>query len=259
MEPADAPTLDESPAAPVPGRLRLAVCAALALLWFAPWGQVLDLAGATRTETGAEATGAPGALALVALWGVGAALLLARTRRGMRIGAAVADTAIALLSTGLLAFLHPWLPGGSLRELWVPVFGPLAALALVEAVGLARRDDSGSEVTAIRAGAGLFAAATLFVAGAWVPAATALWLGVLPLALLRTRSAEGSRVVLEAAFLVAAAAAYTAPLVHSAILPGPDPTGDPTPWPLAWSVLTAALGVGAVLSLGRRLAPKPLP
>ncbi|MFV1957984.1 MAG: hypothetical protein ACC662_01090 [Planctomycetota bacterium] len=117
----------------------------------------------------------------------------ARPRDGLGVAAALTDAAVAGLVTWLLAAPHASMPGGARRAAEVPIFAPLALLALLDA-GLRLRAAGGSvEVTVIRAFAALFAAGALFVDQAWLQAALALWLGASALFVWRLRSGSGLR------------------------------------------------------------------
>ena len=70
----------------------------------------------------------------------------------------------------LVATRHPWLPGPDQRASWVPIFGPLAALSLLDLAVRVARPAAGLEITVIRAGAAIVAGASLLVALEGVPA-----------------------------------------------------------------------------------------
>jgi len=202
-------------------RLRLVLLVVLLGSWFLRWTTAQTAIGVALLH-GPERTGAVAAIALLALWGLGATRLACRTRRGLAIGEALVDAAVALAATGLLAGEHPWFPGGDARAGWIPVFAPLAALALLHAAVLAWRPAAAREVAVIRGGGALLAAAALVVGQAWLPAGLALWLGAAPLVLDR---APSPRVGLDALFLVAAGVALAAPLLNDRLLPGREHSG----------------------------------
>ena len=178
-------------------RLRLALLALLALAWVLPW---------LGDERGTDRTGAVGAIALAAAWGLAATALLAKTRRGLAIGEAATSCAVATLMTVLVVGRHPWLPGPDQRASWVPIFGPLAALSALDLCVRIFRPAAGIEVTVIRAGAAIVAGLSLVVALQGAPAAAALWVGLAPVAVLWPRTARGAARGREALCALAAAA-----------------------------------------------------
>lgn len=197
-------------------RLRLVLLGVLLGAWFLRWTTAQTAIG-VALQDGPDRTGAVAALALLALWGLGATALAARTRRGLALGAALTDALVATAATLLVAGEHPWFPGGDARANWIPVFAPLAALAGLHAVVLAVRADTAREVAVIRAGAALLAAGALVVGQAWLPAAIALWLGASPLLVDRL---PDPRAALDALFLAAAVVALTSPALNDRLLPG---------------------------------------
>jgi len=229
-------------------RLRLLVLLALVLLWVLPVWVKAQVGDASVPEVGAVRSGVTAALALLALWGLSATSLGACTLGGLRIGGALTDAAIALTTTGLLLVKHPWIPGGPLREAWVPIFGPLALLALLDALLTARRRDVGYEIPVIRAGAALFAAGALGVDQAWIPAGIALWLGLAPLMFLKLSRAKSARRSLEVFILVAAALAGMAPWIQKNLV-GVHPalSGSDLTLPVyGWSLLAALVATLAL-------------
>ena len=74
---------------------------------------------------------------------------------------------MAAVMTGLLLAKHPWVPGGDIRSAWVPIFAPLALLAVLDALVVRFRRDAGYEISVIRAGAALFAAAAFVIDGSY--------------------------------------------------------------------------------------------
>lgn len=189
--------------------------------WFLRWTTAQTAIGVSL-QHGPARTGAVAALALLALWGLGATALAARTRRGLAIGAALTDALVATAATLLLAGEHPWFPGGDARASWIPVFAPLAALAGLHAAVLVLRTDVAREVAVIRAGAALLAAAALVVGQAWLPAAIALWLGASPLLVLRL---PDPRAAVDGLFLVATVVALVSPALNDELLPGREHEG----------------------------------
>ncbi len=238
------------------GRLRVLALAALVGFWLAPWAEIQTPDGSTVRQPWAEHAGAVGGLALLASWGLAATALVARTRRGRRIGAALTDAAVAFATTGLLVLLHGWMPGGAHRETWVLMFLPLGLLATLEAFVVARRPDAGGEVTFLRAGASLFAAAALVVTAAWLPAGVALWLAGSAIAHGRATTPGSSRRILEAQMVLAACLAILAPVIQRALV------GETTPvaefaitfwgWTAIALVLAAIAAVGLVGPTPRR-------
>jgi hypothetical protein len=219
------PESDLSPPVPARGILRLAGLALLVGLWLVPWADVQGADGSPHPEVGAARTGAAACVALVGLWGLGVTTLVARTRRGLRIGAALTDAGIALAATALLVAEHPWIPGGEIREAWIPIFAPLVLLALLDAAVQRWRPDAGDEVAYVRAGAALIAAGSLAVALSWMPAAVALWLGASPLALAVERRPAACRRILEGLILAGCAAVVLAPTIHGALVGVAEPVG----------------------------------
>lgn len=233
-----APTLS----LPAAGRDRLRLLALLGMvaIWMGPdWVQV-DVGGVARFEKGAVRTGVTGALALIALWGLASTSLAARSLRGLRVGTALTDAALALTTALLLLNAHPWIPGGDLREAWVPVFLPLALLALLDAGVHAWRPQAGSQVTAIRGGAALFAALALAAEGSWIPAGIALWLAITALVFVRATAAASARRALEILTLAAGAVAGLAPWLQRDLVGVNQTIGPELTWPVyVWCVLAA--------------------
>lgn len=233
--------------APVGARLRMVLLGVLLGAWFLRWTTAQTAIGAS-IQTGPDRTGAVAALALLALWGLGATVLAARARRGLAIGAALTDAAVATAATLLLAGEHPWFPGGDARAGWIPVFAPLAALAVLHAVVLALRVETAREVAVIRAGAALLAAGALVVGQSWLPASIALWLGASPLLVLRL---PDPRAALDLLFLVALLVALAAPVLNDELLPGREHQGTYVGAYL-WIVACALLIALVVRDLVRR-------
>ena len=246
----DALPLEETLSVPNRGRdrLRLVALLALVLLWVLPVWVVAQVGDTSVGELGAVRSGVTAALALLALWGLSATSLGARTLSGLRIGGALTDAAIALTTTGLLLVKHPWIPGGALREAWVPIFGPLALLALLDALVTARRRGAGYEISVIRGGAALFAAGALAVNQDWIPAGIALWLGVAPLMFLKLRRPAPARRSLELFILVAAALAGLSPWIQKSLV-GVNPAvgGSDLTLPVYGWCVVAALVVTTAL------------
>ncbi len=233
-------------------RLRLLALLALVALWIGPTWVRAQVETGVVDEKGAVRSGIAAALALIALWGLSATSLASRTLRGLRVGGAATDAFLALATTGLLIVEHPWIPGGDLREAWVPIFGPLALLATLDAIVIARRRKPGFEISIIRAGAAIFAAAALGIDGRWIPAGIAAWLGIAPLMFLKLPTAFKARRSLEAFVLVAAVMAGLAPWIHKLAV-GWNPAIDrELSWPVyLWCVTAAFLVTSALDGLMR--------
>lgn len=183
-------------------RARLAVVLALAGLQLLPW---------LGAATGAARCGAVAALPLVVLLGLAATLLLARTRRGLVVGEAAASGALAAMVAVLVATGHPWLSAPDRAATWVPIFGPLALLGLLDAVTRARSDGIRREVAVLRGGAALVAGGALFVGLEILGAVAALWIAGAAWLANAPRSARAARRGLEVATVVAAVLLFLAP------------------------------------------------
>ncbi|MFO0932383.1 MAG: hypothetical protein U1E39_06695 [Planctomycetota bacterium] len=220
-------------------RARLVVAALAIVVWMLPWR--------SDGRTGPELTGAPALLAFVAVWGLAAGALLARTRRGLLVGEAVTSAAFAVAMTALVTAPHPWLPPPDRSATCLPIFAPLAALGLLDAASRLRRPPLGGEVAVIRAVTALLCAGALFVAWDPLPAAAALWLGVAPLAAIGPSTARGARRALEAMLLVACVALFLSPELHPVVAgAGADAKADVetgTPWPFVFWLLVASLAI----------------
>ena len=237
-------------------RLRLFALLALVVLWIGPVWVTAQIGDDTAPEKGAVRTGITAALALLALWGLAATSLGARTIRGMRIGGALTDAMIAGTTAALLVGGHPWIPGGALREAWVPIFLPLSLLAILDAVVVWRRDDAGYAISVIRAVSALFAAGALAVGGDYIPAAIAGWLGIAPLMFLKLRTAKDARRSLETFVLVAGAALGLAPFIQRTVIGWNPAVGgkDLSIWVYLWCVTAALIVTTAIDGMMR---PEP--
>lgn len=198
--------------------------------------------------TGADRTGAPGALALAAGFGLAAVALLARTRRDLLCGEALISLALAGLVTGLVATAHPWISSRDLRIvgrdlLLVPIFGSLALLALLDFVTRVRGVAVGIEVGVVRTGSALVAALSSAIAGDGVSTCAALFLAILPAAASCPRRAREARRALEGAALVAAVVLFLAPEIHDAIAPPMLSLEAPTVWAFLHRLAGIALGL----------------
>lgn len=247
MEAESTPMPATAPANRLRERIRLASLVVLVALWVIPTWVKAQSGDRFVDETGAVRSGVSAALALLALWGLAATSLSAQTVRGLRIGAALADAVIALTVTGLLLARHPWIPGGEIREAWVPIFGPLALLAVLDAVVLRARADAGFEIAVIRAGAALFAAGALAIDQRFLPGAIALWLGIAPLIFLKARTPARARRSLEAFILVAGAVAGFAPWIQKHLVGVNPPVGTELTLPVYLWCVAAALVVTTAL------------
>ncbi len=254
------PPADLSAPNAVRDRLRLLALLGLLVLWMVPTWVTAQVADGVVEEQGAIRSGIAAALALIALWGLAATSLAARTLRGLRIGGALTDALIALATTGLLVAKHPWIPGGDLREAWVPVFGPLALLAVLDAIVTALRERASHEISVIRAGAALFAGAALAIDGQWIPAAIALWLAIAPLMFLKLTTARSGRRSLEAFLLVASSVAGLAPWIHKNVVGWNPAIGSQLTWPVyLWCITAAFLVTTAIDGLMRPEAEHETP
>lgn len=250
---ATAPSPDVSPPNVTRSRLRLAALIVLAVFWLLPWPEMEllgDAPGATPTYerlAGAERTGAPGALSLLAVWGLAATALAASTVRGMRIGSALTDFTVAAGASLLLVLEHPWLPGGEIREAWGAIFGPLALLALLDALVLAFGRRGGYEVTVIRAGAAFFAGGCLAASLAWIPAGIAFWLALAPLLWLKIDRPRAGRRALELLILVGAVAHGFSTQLHAVFVGVGRPAAERFNLPfVVWGMATALVVITAV-------------
>ncbi len=222
-------------------RARLFLLLAAVVVWCLPW---------LGEATGAERTGAAGALALAAAWGVAAVLLLARTRRDLLLGEAAVSLAVAGLVTVLVATGHPWIVGSDRRAVLVPIFGPLALLAALDVATRVRGAAVGIEVAVVRAAAALVAALAHFVAGDPLPAGAALVLALLPAASAIPKTARGARRALEGVAFVLAAAFFLAPEIRAAVAPLPSSAAAPTVAAFLHRLLGIGLGILAGIGLG---------
>ncbi len=228
------------------GRLRLIALAALLGLWLCPWMQVSLESGDTPDMTGAERTGVAAAAALLALWGLAATSLSARTLRGLRAGSALTEAAVALIATVLLVVEHPWIPGGEIREAWSAIFGPLFLLGVLDAAVIRFHPDPGREISVIRAGAAFFAAGCLTVDQAWLPAGIALWLAISPLLFLKTNGTSGGRRVVEFAILITALAHGFSSSIQARAVGVADQVGAPYLFLWLWGVVIAGVVLTAL-------------
>jgi len=226
-------------------RARLFLLLAAVAVWCLPW---------LGEATGAQRTGAAGALALAGAWGVAAVLLLARTRRDLLLGEAAVSFALAGLVTVLVATGHPWIVGADRRAVLLPVFGPLALLAALDLGTRAAGAAVGVEVAVVRAIVAFLAALAHFVAGDPVPAGAALVLALLPAASAVPRTARGARRALEGVAFVLAVALFLAPELRAAIAPLPASAAAPTVAAFLHRLLGIGLGILAGIGIG---APEP--
>ena len=241
-------------------RLRLLALVAMVCVWLYPTWVQADVGGLARPEIGATRTGIAGALGLLALWGLASTSLAARSRRGLRIGAAITDAIVALLVSSLLLQEHPWIPGDELREAWVPIYLPLALLAALDAGAHAARGSAAPQVTFIRAGAALFATVALVTEASWIPAAIALWLAISPLAFLRTSTGAGTRRALELLILVAGVVAGLSPWIQKSFVGVHEEIGATLTLPIyGWAILAALLVTTALEGLMRPEAEATAP
>lgn len=242
--PAPPPLSEPSPPPVARSRLRLVLLLALLAAWSLPW---------LGREPGSARTGAAAVLSLAAAWGLAVVARFSRTRKGLATGETVVGIVVAGIATWLIAVHHPWIPGPDRRQAWVPIFGPLAALAALDlSIRLRRLPESGAmgrEITAIRAGSALVAAAALFVALEPLAAATAAFLGVMPALVHWARTARGARRAIEALSLAAALVLAGAPEAHAVLVPSADSGELLSVWAYVWRVLSGALAVVAAAGL----------
>lgn len=237
---------------------RLALVLALAVVWLLPWADTLSpTTGATQTQRGAERTGMAGLSALLVLWGLLLTTHMARTRRGVLAGEAFTHALLAGLVTLLLALEHPWLAAGERAAAWLPVFAPLALLAALDGATRLSSARTGCEITAVRVGAGLFAAASLAAGKAWLPAALAAWIAGAPLVFLAGRSRAAAGRALEGLLVGGALGAGFAPALQRLLVRMPDAIGGMRPTAIAWSVLAAIVVLNACSGLLAPSEPAP--
>lgn len=220
-------------------RARLVLlCAALAI-WTFPWR--------SDGAKGGALTGASALVSFLAVWALAAAALLARTRKGLLVGEAVASAVAALAMAALVHEPHPWLPGADRSATCLPIFAPLCALALLDAASRLRRVPLGGEVAAIRGATAFLCAGALFVADDLLPAVVALLLAAAPLLVARPATARGARRGLEALALLYALGLFLAREVHPRLSPrGAGFAAEvetATHWPFVFFLVTAAVVV----------------
>ena len=237
---ADAALDVATPPAAARARARLALVLVGLGLWLLPW---------LGAERGPARAGAPAALGFAFAWGTAATALLARTRRGLLVGEALTSALVAGTLAALVALHHPWLPGPDRTATLLPIFGPLAALGVLDAVSRLRRPALGGEVAAIRATAALLCAGALWVAADPLPAVVAVVLALAPAAVVRPVTARGARRGLEALALLAAVALFLAPEAHGWLVAPPVSPESPTVWAFLHPLVAVALAALAVRGL----------
>ena len=143
---------------------------------------------------------------------------------------------------------HPWIPGGALREAWVPIFLPLALLAVLDAAVVTWHAAPGYAISVIRAVSALFAAGALAVGGDYLPAAIAAWLGIAPLMFLKLRTARDARRSLETFVFVAGAALGLSPFIQKTVIGWNPAVGgkDLSIWVYLWCVTAALIVTTAI-------------
>jgi hypothetical protein len=233
----------------VPARLGLVLL--LAVAWLLPWADVLDaVTGRAVRETGAARLGGVGPAVLVVLWGLALATLCGRTRRGLQAGEAFSAAALAAMTAGLLLAGHPWITGGRVQQdAWLPIFLPLAALAALDGWTRLASPATGSEITAVRVAAALFAAGALAADRQALLAGIAGWIGAAPLAFLLGRGGPAARLVLEALIVVAALTAGFAPTLRRWMGEVREPIGGLALPSVAWSALAATVVLTGISAL----------
>jgi hypothetical protein len=239
--------------------IRLGLVLALAAAWLAPWADVLEgTTGLPVRETGAARTGAVALGALVLLWGLALGSIAARSRRGLMATEAFSSAAVAAAAGALLLAAHPWLVQEDQGTRWLPIFLPLAALALLDGWTRARNPATGCEITAVRVGAGLLAAAALAADGHALPAGFAAWVALAPLAFLLGKSGHAARLTVEGLVLVAALVAGLAPaLLRAAGQTVREPIGGLFLTAFAWSALCAVVVLTAAAAFFAPAAESP--
>lgn len=230
--------------------MRLVLLLLLAVAWLLPWAQVHDaFTGGTRSESGAALMGGVGVAALVVLWSLALATLLGRTRRGLLAGEAFGAAALAGATGALLLLGHPWIPGAAKHAQWIPIFLPLAALAALDGATRLASPTTGSEITAVRAAAALFAAGALAADHQALPAGLAAWIGGAPLLFLTGRGGPAARLALEALIATAALAAGFAPTLYRWAAGAEGPTRPLLLASVAWYALAALVVLTGVSAL----------
>ena len=246
-------------ATPAPaGRHRVSVIAMGFLLafWVLPLSEMLlmivtGVCALYAALRGAERTGAPGALGLLAMWGLGVAALLARSVQSLRVGAALTEALVAAGASVLLVLEHPWIPAGSLHEAWAAVFVPLCLLALLDAWAT-RADPNAHAVSGIRAVAAFLAAVCFVVANAWIPAGIAAWLSISPLAFVRVAHYAPAKRLIEMLILLATLAHGASQLVQKELLGIGAPVGSSFNLPmLVWAMAAALVAITAIDGITR--------
>ncbi len=251
--------MSETLASPSGGaKARLGLLLALAVTWILPWADVLDpLSGTPLTQSGAARTGIAALGALVLLWGLSLTAILARTRAGLFAGEAFSAAALCAVACALLVGEHPWLASGERAAALLPVFAPLGLLAVLDAAMRLKAPGSGGEISAVRVGAGVFAAASLLADEAPAAAALAFAASAGPLAFLLGRSAPAARRALDGLITLGALAAGFAPTLQRKLALVPDPVGGLFPSAIAWSVLAALVVLTGASGLFAQSEPPP--
>jgi len=251
--------MSDTLAAPPGGaQARLVLLLALAVTWLLPWADVLDpLRGTPLTQAGAARTGVVALGALVLLWGLSLTVLLARTRAGLFAGEAFSAAGLSVVACVLLVSEHPWLATGERAAALLPVFAPLGLLAVLDGAMRLRSSGSGGEISAVRVGAGVFAAASLLADEAPAAAALACAASAGPLLFLVGRGAPAARRALEGLITLAALAAGFAPTLQRQLSLVPDPVGGLFPSAIAWSVLAALVVLTGASGLLAPAEPAP--
>ena len=251
-----APPVSEAPAPAGRDRVRLLALGVLVAFWLLPWPE-MELISENGDSAlyaamrGAERTGAPGALGLLAMWGLGVAALLARSVQALRVGAALTEALVAAGASVLLILEHPWIPAGSLHEAWAAVFVPLCLLALLDAWAT-RADPKAHAVSGIRAVAAFLAAVCFIVANAWIPAGIAAWLSISPLAFVRVARYAPAKRLIEMLILLATLAHGASQLVQKELLGIGAPVGSSFNLPmLVWAMAAALVAITAIDGITR--------
>lgn len=229
--------VSEPPRSRARARLVL-LCAALSI-WTFPWR--------SDGAKGAALTGASALVSFLAVWALSSTALLARTRKGLLVGEAVASAVAAFAMAALVHEPHSWLPGADRSATCLPIFAPLGALALLDAASRLRRVPLGGEVAAIRGVTAFLCAGALFVADDALPAVAALLLAAAPLLVARPATARGARRGLEALALLYALGLFLAREIHPHLsargVESAALVETATHWPFVFFLVTAAVVV----------------
>lgn len=249
------PDVMAAPASPTTGRdlVRLAALGAVVLFWLLPWPEVEiadpgDGSGVLYAHLrGAERTGAPGALSLLAVWALSVGALTRLGLAGLRRAGAWADALVGAGACLLLFLDHPWMAAGSLREAWAAVFVPLTLLAALDASVAKGEGVPPTGLLTLRALAGAIAAAAFATRLAWIPAGIAAWLTLSPLLWMRVRRPRAGRRVLELLLLLGICIHPLSALAQEHVVGAMTYVGSSVNLPFVlWAMAAALVAVTAV-------------